>query len=99
MGAAEPRGDVVSGDGELFQGGNGERAAAHAPEWTSRMRSTRCVISRPSMTTCDGPRYQMIRLVPVDMATRALSCRCSETKRIPGDKEEKEERQMEGIYL
>lgn len=51
------------------------------------------------MTTCDDPRYQLIRLVPVDMATKALSCRCSETKRLPGDKEHKEQNKLrEFIY-
>lgn len=53
------------GNGELFKGGDGERAAARASEWTSRVRSMRCVISRPWRgPTWDDWRYQMIRLVP-----------------------------------
>lgn len=59
-GGQRSRGVMSStGDGELFKGGDGEGAAARASEWTSRVRSTRCVISRPWRgPTWDDRRYQ-----------------------------------------
>lgn len=99
-GAAEPRGDVVNGHGELFKGRVEERAAARASECTSRMRSTLCAISRPSVTTRDDRRYQMIRLAPVRVATTAASSRCSETTRISADKGSRERKKLrEFIFL